>query len=65
MTYGIPDDELMKIMEGITVEECDTDMYGMSFTQAKKEYAERKRDEQCCRIFAVFPPAFSAAHRAQ
>lgn len=46
VTYGLPDDELMKIMEGITVEECDSDMYGMSFTQAKKEYAEEKRDEQ-------------------
>ena len=46
VTYGIPDVELDKIMEGITVEECDTDMYGMSFTQAKKEYAEEKRDEQ-------------------
>ena len=46
VTYGVSDEELMKIMEGITVEECDTDMYGMSFTQAKKEYAEEKRDEQ-------------------
>ena len=50
VTYGIPDDELVKIMEGITVEECDTDMYGMSFTQAKKEYAEKKRDEQITSI---------------
>ena len=46
VTYGLPDDELIKIMEGITVEECDTDMYGMSFTQAKREYTEEKRDEQ-------------------
>ncbi len=51
VTYGIPDDELMKIMEGITVEECNSDMYDNSFTQAKKEYAELKREEKMTAFF--------------
>ena len=46
VTNDIPDDELIKIMEGITVEECSENEYGLSFTQAKKEYEEEKRSEK-------------------